>query len=202
MWNEVEVLIPMVVSQSKRLASVNEIIIKLSQQCHGVSIRIIPQWYSEPNPKAAFKAIATGLSECSRQWVLYFEDDAELCKNFGEHLISFLPLSDDIGAISFFSSELRDVDFLRAGRVIYNAKRPFVYAQCLLMTRNLALSWANELENWTGHPRSPDNALTPAADKINSNIIISLPSLVQHRKTVSAFGNHSRVISRTFKPDY
>ena len=198
-WTSVEALTPAVLSQTERLESVAVLLALLAHQCPGIVARVVPQWREKPDPAAGFESIASGLEGCARPWVLFVQDDVKLTANFGELAAQLLPLADDVGALSLFSPWPRDVDFLRAGRTQYEAVRPFVYAQCLLLRCELAHAWAKELRNWTGHPRSDDNALTPAADKLRLRVLISLPSLAQHLGVESAFGNQTRSIqSPTF----
>jgi hypothetical protein len=197
-WEQVEALVPLVVS-IERLTSLSELARNLGEQCLGIRMSVIPQWRKEPDSKAAFKSIAVGLAECTRPWVLYLEDDVELSQDFGAKLLKRLPLVPGVGALSFFSPAARDIDFYRAGRFTYEAPRPFVWAQCLLLRRELAHAWAESLFNWDGHPTSIDNALTPAADKLGLSVCVALPSLAQHRSLDSTWGHANQGIkSRTF----
>ena len=197
-WSSVVACCPAVVSSPERLASVATLLRDLGQGCPGIVVHVVPQWRPEPDPPAGRAAIAAALRSCSRPWVLYLEDDAELCSGFGALAAALLPLPDDIGALSLFSSCSRDPERLRHGVTRYEAPRPFRMAQCLLLRRELAHAWADSLDTWTGHPGSPDCALTPAADRLGLRIMVSLPSLAQHRPINSAFGNSGGAQSRTF----
>jgi hypothetical protein len=198
MWTACDAVIAAVVSDADRLAAVAELLRELGRQCPGIAAHVVPQWRERPAPAEARASIAAALRLASRPWVLYLEDDAELAPDLAAGLADLLPLPESVGAASLFSPCPRDPERLRHG-VRYYAQPAMRFTQCVLMRPDLALAWAEELDDWRGHPTSPDAALTPAADRLGLQIVRVLPSLAQHRPAPSAFGHHNQgVRSRTF----
>lgn len=205
-WEDLEVVIPAVMSIPERADSVLELLRELSRQCSGIKVHIMPQWYEEtPDWRDVFVTISRGLQNLTSSWVLYFEDDAELAPDFGELAMAAIESAEDSwGAISFFSD--REIDhFICKGQIkMCEAYSPFVNSQALAIRKEVADLWGQKMVAWwdrvTRHKKkAPDMALGDICCQAGYRIMIHLPSIVQHRKIPSAFGHGYHSYSRTFE---
>jgi hypothetical protein len=205
-WNEVEAVLPAVFSRPDRAESVQNLLIRLAQQCPGITVRIVPQWPKNPDPRAAFEAIAAGLAHLYHPWVLYLEDDCQLSSRFGaEALLDLEQAAENWGAISFFSAGPQDAQLVARKKRFYPAGNPFILSQCVLMRWVVAQEWGDGLLEWwaaasEGRQKAPDIALGEAAGRLGMQIMVRVPNLAQHRAIPSVFGHTNPRISRTFVP--
>jgi len=205
-WSETQAIIPAVVSIPERADSVRQLLIDLSKQCPGISATVIPQWKDHPKaaPRLAFESISKGLKGVSSPWVFYMEEDIQLSSKFGELVPEVLnQVEVGHGAISFFSQKKADVKVLKLGRKCYLAGHPFTYSQCMAMKLVVAQAWEKMLLPWwesapLDKKRAPDMALGDCCRDLGLKIMISLPSLVQHREIPSGFGHGYCPRSYTF----
>ena len=203
-WKEFEAVIPAVMSMPERANSVRELLKDLAKQCPGIKVHVMPQWYEEtPNWRDVFVTISRGLRNLTSPWVLYFEDDAELATDFGEHAMAAIESADEsCGAISFFSD--RETDQRSHRFRIDIATLPFINSQGVAIRKEVAVLWGEKMVEWwdsvTRHKKkAPDMALGDICCQAGYRIMIHLPSIVQHRKIPSAFGHGYHSFSKTFE---
>ena len=205
-WKDIDVVIPAVLSIPGRANSLRDLLTALAKQCPGIQVRILPQYHRPPNiAKHAFKILTAGLRDFTRPWVVYLEEDVKLSSDFGKHLPATLDVvDDDVGAVSFFSMNPEDIEHIRNGVHFYNSDRPFIFAQCIALRREVAEAWGRHLIPW--QERAPKNkyaldmALGDCCDEMGVRLLVHLPSLVQHRADLpSAFGHTARPLSRSFQ---
>jgi FkbM family methyltransferase len=197
-WNEVEIVIPSVLSSPGRADSLRDLITQISQQCPGVWIGIFPQ--HDPRPKDlakhAFDVLPAGFRDFSRPWVILIEDDVVLSPEFGTRVLQIIESVDDtVGAVSFFSP--MDESRWNHKQYLYEEKhRPFAYTQCVAMRKQVAEHWGDQMMRWYANKgkryATPDLSFGYCCDELDLKIMISLPSMVQHLGMPSAF-KHSAV---------
>jgi len=204
LWKDLQVIIPAVVSIPERFNTVKGLLSQLGKQCPGVSVTIIPQ--DKYNPQTAFESIHKGLQGIYAPWVFYMEDDIALSSKFGEKALDLInTLKDDnIGAISFFSYDVSDIERYKNGINLYEANYPFAFAQCLAIKLEVVLAWKEMVLNWWNsspeyNKKSPDFCIGDCCKSLNKKIMIYIPNLAQHIRTPSAFGNTMFAISSTFE---
>jgi hypothetical protein len=204
-WKDFEAVIPAVMSMPKRADSVRELLKDLGRQCPGIKVHIMPQWYEEtPNWRDVFVTISRGLQNLTSPWILYLEDDAELAPDFGELAMSDIKsVHDECGAISFFSDREIDQLIYRGQPKMNGAILPFINSQGLAIRKEVADLWGQKIVDWwdraTKHKKkAPDMALGDICYEAGYEILIRLPSIVQHRKIPSAFGHTHHPHSKTF----
>jgi hypothetical protein len=204
--DDTQIIIPSVISIPERADTIKNLLIDLATQCAGTSVTIIPQIKREQDysPRIAFEAIHKGLQSLSSPWIFYIEDDVCISKKFGQCALEALnDCKEDCGAISFFSINPRDPQMLRTGVRLYKANDPFVFAQCVAIKLEVAAAWREMILNWWDGThysmrQSPDICLGDCCKSLNKNIMIYLPSLVQHIRIPSAFGHTAFPYSMTY----
>ena len=198
-WTDFEAVIPAVMSVPERAASVNTLLCDLAKQCKGIVVRVMPQW--EPQH---YYAISAALSGINKSWIIYFEDDVFLSSKFGIEALKIMDKIDrDVGSIALFSPRTDDVLRLQCGETLYNPGGPFLYLQCNIIRSDIALRMADELIRQLESNKSattPDIVLGEVCQQMRAKILVSLPSLVQHRRGSSVFGSPKWQESPTFVP--
>jgi hypothetical protein len=206
-WKDFEAVIPAVMSMPGRADSVRELLKDLAKQCPGIKVHVMPQWYDKiPNWRDVFITISRSLQNITSSWILYFEDDAELALDFGERSLPIINgVDSDCGAIAFFSEHREDEARLDdADSVLYEPKLPFVHSQGMAIRKEVAEAWSNSMVEWWDkakkkyQKKAPDMALGHACYQAGYKILVHLPSLVQHRQLLSAYGHTYYPHSTTF----
>jgi hypothetical protein len=204
-WKYLEAVIPAVMSIPERAESIKELLIQLSKQCPGINVNIVPQWHPNgPNTRDAFESIVRGLDSTNSDWVLYFEDDAEISSYFGERALPIIEtIKDDCGVISFFSCDVYDTRRNKNNIKLYEPES-FAFSQCVAIRKEVVIAWKNMLIPWWDNNekvysrRAPDIALGQACNDAGYKVLVSLPNLTQHRAAPSAFGHDHNSQSKTY----
>ena len=207
-WADVDIVIPTITSIPERVASLNQLVSDLNQQCPGATIHVIEQTYSDPPDWLdVYAKIVDGTRNVSKAWVLFFEDDAQIAPDFGERALKTMKMvNSDCEVISFFSLDEGDEDRLNQGVRMYQTGN-FGFSQGLALRFRTAKDWFNT--NWV-HGKNvnlqPDITLRNICNTTGRKIMVRLPNLVQHQSVPSVL-NPSRPsseypVSKTFgKPD-
>jgi hypothetical protein len=205
-WKDFEAVIPAVMSMPGRADSVRELLKDLAKQCPGIKVHVMPQWYDKiPNWRDVFITISRSLQNVTSPWVLYFEDDAQLAPDFGERALPIINNVDGYcGAVAFFSSRCRDLEQFRDGISLYEPELPFIFTQGMAIRKEVVEAWSNNMVEWWDkakkkyQKKAPDMALGHACYQAGYKILVHLPSLVQHRQLLSAYGHTYYPHSTTF----
>ena len=194
-WKDLEIVIPSVLSVPGRADSLRNLLIQISQQCAGTSVRILPQ-YHRPQDLAshAFEVLSEGLKNFAKPWVILIEDDVELSLEFGKRVPPVLEELSDAGAISFFSPDLHDVRAMHKRQIQhYEISQGFAYSQCVAFRKEVIEGWADRMLDWHAKCEkyaTPDLSISDCCKDMGVKLMVSLPSLVQHIVMKSAF-NHN-----------
>jgi len=206
LWEDLEAVVPAVMSIPERADSVKELLSQLGKQCHGIVTHIIPQWHNGPNSRDAFESLERGLQSIHKPWILYFEDDAELAPDFGEKALPIIESIDkQCGVISFFSCWNQDVRMHKEGVCLYEPfHEPFTFSQGVAIRLEIAKRWREQMLPWWDNAKMPyhheaqDQLLGECCYEMGYKILTCLPNLVEHRFTPSAYGHDHNVRSKTF----
>jgi hypothetical protein len=203
-WTDFEAVIPAVMSIPERAASVNNLLCDLAKQCKGIVARVAPQWEPQRASPDVYHAISAALAGVRKPWVLYFEDDVVLSSRFGVEALKVLDKIDgNVGSVALYSPRADDVLRLQRGESLYNPGGPFLYIQCNIIRQDVAFKMADELIRQLECGKSimtPDIVLGDVCQQMRQKILVSLPSLVQHRRGPSVFGSPKWQESPTFVP--
>lgn len=199
---DLEVLIPAVVSCPQRTAAVVRMLQQLGEQCPGVPVHIVPQHRPAPDKVAAFAAIREGLRGLSRPWLLYLEDDVQLCTDFGPRLLD-LVARQQLPEVHALFTPGRRIPGLHLVQ-LNDRNKLFLYAQVVLLPNFVAEAWRDYLtRGWQeAHPQwagGPDIALGEACRSLGIPIFRHSPSWAQHLKIPSALGHTHHVRAATFR---
>ena len=194
-WDEIEIVIPTVLSVPGRADTLKDLLVQIAEQCPGVLVRVLPQ-YHRPEDLAlhAFRTLSKGLRDFSRPWVILIEDDVELAQDFGVRVPPVLEEELD-SVVSFFSIDPNDVKAFTKGIRYYEVLGSFAYSQCVAFRREVIEGWSCRMMDWYNKNKdlaysTPDLSIKDCCTDMGVSVIVSLPSLVQHRVMQSAFNHY------------
>jgi len=197
-WADVTIVIPTVLSFPGRAASLISQLERVARECQGAAVRVIPQWYSEHDSKAALTAMANGLHDVGRQRVLWIEDDVEFCEDFGARAIDEIDATVGPNRVLSLFSQLRLPPGIRPIKLIMGC-------QAVAMPAWIAHEWSAELVRLRDSDPPPhgsyaaiDLALTDLCRAHGVEVLGHFPSLVQHGALDSVWGHQNTMHSPTF----
>lgn len=186
------------------------LISQLAHLCPSVAVAISPHIEGLPAKTDCVRALRRGAA-FGRQWTIYLEDDAYLAPVFYEEVTRILREAERRGFLmaTFYSNAQRTVKAMEEGkRSCVIEPRYFWASVCVaIQTAEVPAVEAFAPGWYQDHPQhwhASDLLLSAYCSSRNSEILVCIPSPVQHRDPPTTLGHHvqGRRYSRTFQAAY
>ncbi len=176
-----------------------ELLIQVGEACHGAHVVLQPHEPGTP-AKVDFPRVLTAAAGAGRPFVLQLEDDAVLAPAFGALALLSLEqaLYEGADVLTLFTRSSADLDAYQRGETHRRrAPKAFSFTVGFFIRAELAAGvepfaptfYANHPE----HNRAADLLLGEYLSSVRARVLVSLPSLVQHRRGPSTLPNHRGV---------
>ena len=187
-----------------------ELLCQLSVQCPGAPIAVSPHVDGQPMALDCGYALAKGAA-FGADWTLYVEDDAFLASVFGEVLDATITEADRVSyrVVSFYSDNRRVLQAMEERRTTCTLPARFLWGTVCIALRTADVESIVEFApTWyASHPQhwhAADLMLGAYFVAQESDVLVAVPSPVQHRDLPSTLGHalSRRRYSRSFRKAY
>lgn len=190
-WTDVVVAIPTVLPERQRY--LNELIEQVTAACPGARLVIMPHVAGTP-ARVDFPKVLQAAGRIEGNWVLQLEDDVYLAPTFGEAALA--AMLEEAEVVTLFSRSVEDMAALARGeRFRRITPSSFSMSQAFLVRSYLVEDLVPFAEGWYGrnpqHNRGADLLFGAWLSNIRARVLVSVPSLVQHRRGPSTLPNHN-----------